>query len=469
MTDSTYEEGRPSDNAAPGPKETAITEEKTSGGAQPSSGPIARDKSGPISSFLRSTEIDQRLLGMVGALLLIWLGFHFYGEFANGFGAFLTSRNLWNLTVQTASIGVMATGMVLVIVTRHIDLSVGSMLGLCAMVMGLAQARWLPEIFGLGWGGTWVLAIVAGILAGALVGAFHGFLIAYGQIPSFIVTLGGLLVWRGVAYLMARGETISPLDPTFNLLGGGPYGSIGAFWSWVIGIIACIGIIWAVYHGRHQRQRFKFPTRPVWAEFFVAAVGCLLVVGFVLIVNAYGWPRGIVRQYAAEQGIEVPDGGIFISHGFAIPVLILIAVGIFMTFLTTRTRFGRYVFAIGGNPEAAELAGINVRLMTVKIFALMGVLAAIGGLISSARLNSATNSLGTLDELYVIASAVIGGTSLAGGIGTIYGAIIGALLMQSLQTGMVLIGFDSAVQQVVVGSVLVLAVFIDTIYRRRAK
>ena len=125
----------------------------------------------------------------------------------------------------------------------------------------------------------------------------------------------------------------------------------------------------------------------------------------------------------------------------------MIAVGIAMTFLATRTRFGRYVFAIGGNPEAAELAGINTRWVTVKIFALMGMLCGLSAVIASARLNSATNNLGTLDELYVIAAAVIGGTSFAGGIGTIYGAILGALVMQSLQTGMVLIGFDAAIQQ----------------------
>jgi D-xylose transport system permease protein len=137
--------------------------------------------------------------------------------------------------------------------------------------------------------------------------------------------------------------------------------------------------------------------------------------------------------------------------------------------LATRTRFGRYVFAIGGNPEAAELAGINTRWVTVKIFALMGMLCGLSAVIASARLNSATNNLGTLDELYVIAAAVIGGTSFAGGIGTIYGAILGALVMQSLQTGMVLIGFDAAIQQIVVGTVLVVAVWIDSVYRRRAK
>ena len=165
----------------------------------------------------------------------------------------------------------------------------------------------------------------------------------------------------------------------------------------------------------------------------------------------------------------MPPEGIFISHGFAIPVLILIGVTIAMTILMTRTKFGRYVYAIGGNPEAAELAGINTRWMTVKIFALMGFLTGIASVVASARLGSATAALGTLDELYVIAAAVIGGTSLAGGVGTIYGAILGALVMQSLQTGMVLIGFDAAIQQVVVGSVLVIAVFLDILYRRNSK
>ena len=159
----------------------------------------------------------------------------------------------------------------------------------------------------------------------------------------------------------------------------------------------------------------------------------------------------------------------FVSHGFAIPVLIMVAVAIAMTVLMNRTRFGRYVFAIGGNPEAAALSGINVKWMTLKIFALMGALAGLSAVIASARLNSATNALGLLDELYVIAAAVIGGTSLAGGVGTIYGAILGAFVMQSLKSGMVLIGFDTAVQQIVVGTVLVVAVYLDNVYRRRAK
>lgn len=427
------------------------------------------ENEGAFTRFLRATEIDARLLGMIAALIVIWVGFHLYGQIVNGYGAFLTPRNLWNLSVQTASIGVMATGMVLIIVTRHIDLSVGSILGFTAMSMAIIQVWILPEFLGLGHPLIWPIAVISGLLIGCLIGGFHGFLVAYLGIPAFIVTLGGLLVWRGAAFLMARGETISPVDATFSKLGGGPYGSIGAAGSWAVGVIACAALIWLLFNGRTQRRRFKFPLRPMWAELFLGGVGSAIILGIVLLVNSYPWPKGIVRQYVAANNLQTPVNEIFISHGFAIPVLILIAVGVAMTFLTTRTRFGRYVFAIGGNPEAAELAGINTRWVTVKIFAIMGTLAGLSAVISSARLNSATNNLGTLDELYVIAAAVIGGTSFAGGIGTIYGAILGALVMQSLQTGMVLIGFDAAIQQMVVGGVLVVAVWIDTIYRRRAK
>lgn len=424
---------------------------------------------GAFTRFLRATEIDARLLGMIGALVVIWIGFHVYGQVVNGYGAFLTPRNLWNLSVQTASVGVMATGMVLVIVTRHIDLSVGSILGFSAMSMAIIQVWILPEILGIGHPMIWIIAVICGLIIGTLIGAFHGYLIAYMGIPAFIVTLGGLLVWRGAAFLLAKGETIAPVDATFNLLGGGPYGAVGATASWAVGIVACIALLAMLWQGRKQRKQFNFPLRPMWAEITLAVAGSSFIIGFVLLVNAYPWPKGIVKQYVEANNIDTPVSEIFISHGFAIPVLILMAVGVGMTILTTKTRFGRYVFAIGGNPDAADLSGINTRWVTVKIFALMGGLSALAAVIASARLNSATNSLGSLDELYVIAAAVIGGTSFSGGIGTIYGAILGALVMQSLQTGMVLIGFDAAIQQMVVGAVLVAAVWVDSLYRRNSK
>ena len=459
------------------------------------SAPGGRDAKATLAArFFAATEINSRLLGMAGALLLIWLGFHFFTGvkafldallFGAGFsgetfsllnpaklwnsGFFLTPRNLWNLSVQMCSIGVMATGMVLVIVTRNIDLSVGSLLGFIGMVMGLLQVEWLPPSMGLGNPAIWIIAVVVGLSLGALIGALNGFLIAYLSIPSFIVTLGGLMAWRGAAFLMADGRTISPVDANFALLGGGPYGSIGSQGSWIIGLIACVVVVWAIFSGRAARRKHDFPQRPIWAEVFLSVLGCGLIIGAVLVVDAYPWPKGIVKAYAAANNITVPDEGLFIPHGFAYPVLILAAVAILMTILMTRTRFGRYVFAIGGNPEAAALSGINVRAMTVKIFALMGMLAGLSAVISSARLTSATNALGQTDELYVIAAAVIGGTSLAGGVGTIYGAVLGALVMESLRTGMVLIGFDTAVQNIVVGLVLIVAVYLDIVYRKRAK
>jgi D-xylose transport system permease protein len=283
------------------------------------------------------------------------------------------------------------------------------------------------------------------------------------------VTLGGYLVWRGAAWWVASGRTVAPMDQTYQLMGGGALGSIGAFWSWVLCAVICVAILVLVLLGRRQRRRFNFPLRPVWAEATLAGLGCAVAIGAVWVANSYPWPRGVANAWAKAHDIPVPEGGLFISTGVAVPVLIALGAGVVMTFIATRTRFGRYVFAMGGNPEAAELAGIKTRWVTVKIFILMGALCGVSAAIATARLNAATNGLGTLDELYVIASAVIGGTSLSGGVGTIVGAMIGAVVMQSLQSGMVLMGLDSPLQSIVVGAVLVFAVWLDTLYRRRAK
>lgn len=413
-------------------------------------------------SPLAAMEVDVRFLGMVAALGIIWIVFHIFAD-----GTFLTPRNLWNLSVQTSSIAVMSTGMVLVIVTRHVDLSVGSILGVTGMAMAVAQQNWIAPALGFGSPGIWILTLLFGMLIGTAIGAFQGAIIAYLGVPAFIVTLGGLLVWRGAAWAVAEGKTIPIVDDAFKLIGGGADGSIGATWSWVIAIVAIVAIVLLTINARSQRKRFRFPVKPMWAEVLTAGVGAAAVVAATLVVNAYTLPPALANRYAQAHGIDVPAGGI--SFGYAVPVLIAIGVAIVMTFIAKRTRFGRYVFAIGGNPEAAELAGINTRLVTVAIFALMGFLASVSAAISTARLTSATNAQGTTDELYVIAAAVIGGTSLAGGTGTIAGAVLGALVMQSLQSGMVLMRVDTPYQNIVVGAVLVLAVFVDTVYRRRFK
>jgi D-xylose transport system permease protein len=416
-----------------------------------------------LGSFLRDNEIDTRMVGMVAVLLGIWVIFHLLSG-----GTFMTPRNLWNLSVQTSAIAIMATGMVLVIVSRNIDLSVGSMVGTVGMVMAVLQTEWLPPVVGTGNSWIWVITLVVGVILGAIIGAFQGSIVAYVGVPSFVVTLGGLLVWRGFAWLTASGRTIAPMDATFQLLGGGSKGSLGEVGSWIVGGVACVGIVALMINGRRKRRKFGFRLRHMWLDVALGVFGCVVVLGAVWVMNSYYLPENLAAQYAEEHNIPIPDGGLQIPLGIPYPVLILVGVTLAMGFIANRLRFGRYIFSIGGNPEAAVLAGIKTKRTIVKTFMTMGILVAISAAVSIARLNAAVSGLGTLQELYVIAAAVIGGAALSGGIGTIPGAIIGALVMQSLQSGMVLIGVGAPLQDVALGVVLVLAVAIDTIYRRRA-
>ncbi len=413
-----------------------------------------------LGNLIKTLQIDTRLLGMIGAFVVISLVFHV----ATG-GTFLTPRNLFTLTLQTASVAVMATGMVFVIVTRNIDLSIGSLLGIVGMLMGVIQVQVLPDIVGFGSPSIWIITLVIGIFLGAAVGGFQGWLIGYLAIPSFIVTLGGLLIWRGGAWWVSKGTTISPLDPTFIKLGGAS-GTIGVTASWALAIVGSILTIIFLINTRRKHISHNFAVKPVWAEYALGAILVSAICGITAIINAYQVPTRILQRRFAAEGLEMPEGYTE-AYGFPISVLIVLFVAIAMTIVAKKTRFGRYVFAMGGNPDAAELSGINTRMLTVKVFALMGALTAIAAVIASARLGSAGSSLGELDELRVIAAAVIGGTALAGGVGTIYGAILGALIMQALVSGMGMVGVDSPLQNMIVGGVLILAVWIDIIYRRK--
>ncbi len=400
------------------------------------------------------------MLGMIGALLFLWLSFNFVTD-----GRFLTPRNLFNLSVQTASVAVMATGMVFVIVTRHIDLSVGSLLGLIGMLMGALQVHFLPQYLGFEHPAIWVITVLFGIGVGIVIGAAQGWVIGYLAVPSFIVTLGGYLMYRGAAWWVTTGQTVAPLDATYRLLGGGAEGTLGANLSWLAGAVASLIAVVLMVQSRRQKQSHGFSLKPIWAEYTLGAIAIGFIMGFVTIMNSYPLSKGAVKRIFAARGEEIPQFAVV--HGVAIPVLIVVIVAVVMTIIAKRTRFGRYIFATGGNPEAAELSGINTKLLTVKVFALMGGLTAIAAVIASARLGSVGNDLGTLDELRVIAAAVIGGTALAGGFGTIYGALLGALIMQSLQSGMAMVGVDAPLQSIVVGFVLVFAVYLDIAYRRR--
>jgi len=417
-----------------------VSETQTREQHVPSTGVVDRAR-----SFIASTEIDTRFAGMVVALVIIWTGFHFLSG-----GDFLTSRNLWNLSVQSASIAVMATGMVLIIVSRNIDLSVGSLLGFLGYVMAMVQTRWIPDAFGFEHWYIWIVALIVGIALGAAIGAVQGSIVAYGGVPAFIVTLGGFLVWRGLIFRMGeQGQTLSPLDGTFQLIGGGPKGSLGEWRSWALGILGCAGAIASIYFNRKRRRKYDLAVRPLSIDISLAVIGCaVIILGIALIAVGY----------------ESPITGA--PTGVAYPVVILIAITVGMVYLSRRRRFGRYVYAIGGNPEAAELGGINTRRTVMGTFVLMGVLCAVSAAIQTARLNSAVTNLGVQNELDVISAAVIGGTSFAGGIGTISGAVLGAVIMQSLRSGMVLLRIDSPSQDIVVGVVLVSAVAIDAALRQ---
>ena len=402
-----------------------------------------------------------RLMGMIGAFLLIAIVFNIITG-----GNFLSPRNIFNLTIQTVSVAIMATGMVFVIVTRHIDLSVGAVLAICSAVMAMVQARWLPAMgFELGSPLIAPLAMLSGLALGTLIGAFNGWLIGYQAIPAFIVTLGGFLIWRFAGWYLTSGQTIAPLDSTFIMFGGSE-GTLGEAISWVVGILAALAAVWGVWSARKSRIRHEFPTKPLWAEFTIGGIAVAAILGFVAMLNAYNIPKGKLRRMFEARGEVMPDG-FTQGHGLPISVLVLIVVALVMTIVARKTRLGRYIFATGGNPDAAELSGINTRMLTVKVFALMGFLCGLSAIVAQARLQSHANDIGTLDELRVIAAAVIGGTALSGGAGTIYGAILGALIMQSLTSGMGMVGVDSPLQNIVVGSVLVFAVWIDIQYRKR--
>jgi D-xylose transport system permease protein len=418
-----------------------------------------------IRSLLAQTEIDLRLFGMLAALALILLTFNVLSG-----GKLVQPTNMVTMAVQASGIAIIATGMVLVIVSRNIDLSVGSLVGLISMSYALWMTDWFPHIFGIGPDVPfqWVLALALGIGLGAGIGAIQGFIIAYIGVPSFIVTLGGLLSIRGLVWYQSRGAAVTGLDPTFQLIGGGAQGSVGGTITWLLGAVGCAAIIFMLINGRRQRRRYGFPLRPMWAEVLLGVVGCAASLGLAWFANNNFWPQGLANRIAVEQNWgQTPPGGWVIPTGFPFPIVLLIGVTLVMSWMANRRRFGRYVYAYGGNPDAAELAGINTRWTILKTYVVMGVLCALAAAIAAARLNGSTLDIGQSYELYVIAAAVVGGTSFSGGLGTIPGAVVGAFVMQSLAYGLSFLGVNSPGQNVVAGIVLIVAVGLDTLNRQR--
>ncbi|KNZ32601.1 MAG: ABC transporter permease [Methylibium sp. NZG] len=387
-----------------------------------------------IVQSLRQAELDWRMVLMGGVLVAIALAFNVLTG-----GIFLSPENLYNIAQQTAVVGIVATVVVLIIVARHIDLSVGSVMGFVGVLVAYLM-------YTVGW--SWPAASLAGLAVAIIVSVYQGALTALLGVPSFVVTLGGLMSFRGAAFLVADGKTQPVNDEFFQRLGGGYDGAIGVTASWVLAGLMCLAIVLGVVQKRRMQARFSVPSNPLWVDALMAAVPIVIVLGFAAAMNAYKIPNK-----DAPQGIPIP-------------VLIWAAVALVLSFIVRRTRFGRYVYAMGGNPDAAALVGIPVKKVTLLLFVLLGVLITIASIVSIARLNAGTNSLGTGMELYVIAAAVIGGTALAGGSGSIVGSVLGALIMQSLDSGMLLLDVPIGHRMVIIGQVLIAAVVFDVLYRK---
>lgn len=366
-----------------------------------------------------------RAYTMLGALVLIWLFFHY----ATG-GIFLTPRNLSNLTLQTAVTGILAVGMLMVIVAGQIDLSVGSVLGLA----GGAAAICLTNLgYGL------VPSILVAITIGVAIGLFHGVLVAYGKIPAFIVTLGGLLAWRGAIKGISQSETIPVADATFKMIG---QSYVTSATGWAVAAIAVAAVLFLAYRRIQAQKTYVVENANPTGIIISALVQCAAIIGFIYVMNAY--------------------------QGVPIAVLILLIVALLGIFITNFTTFGRYLYAIGGNPDAARLSGINNERNILAVYALLGALTGVAAIIFTARVGSASPDAGVLKELDAIAACVIGGASLMGGRGTIFGACVGALIMASLDNGMSLLNVKDFMQDIIKGSILVAAVGLDMIGRKQS-
>ena len=361
---------------------------------------------------------------MIAVLGVIWVYFHWATD-----SIFLTPRNLSNLMTQMSVTAILAVGMLMVIVSGNIDLSVGSALGFAGGVAAYAMTM-------SGWGLP--TAVIAAVVVSVAIGVFHGVLIAYLNIPAFIVTLGGLLAWRGGVKWLLGGNTIPVSNETFKAIGNN---DLPVSAGWILAAAAILFVLFLAYRKARSVRDYGLGDANYGGELLKAIIPIGGIVAFIWAMNAY--------------------------HGVPIPVLILLAVALSGGFLTNSTVFGRYLYAIGGNAEAARLSGIDNKRNIVKVYALLGVFTGVAALIFTARVGSAAPDAGVLKELDAIAACVIGGASLMGGRGTIFGACIGALIMASLDNGMSLLNVRDFMQDIIKGSILVAAVGLDMMGRRQ--
>ncbi|WP_412529759.1 sugar ABC transporter permease [Burkholderia lata] len=376
----------------------------------------------PAGLPLRQIFARYKLLALLLAVVVIWTFFSVLTD-----GAFVTPRNVSNLLRQMSITGMLACGMVFVIIAGEIDLSVGSLLGLLGGVAAILDVnRHWP-----------VAATIPAVLAlGVLIGLFNGWWSTYRRVPSFIVGLGGMLAFRGILLGVTGGSTIAPVSDGFVFIG---QGYLPRLVGDGLAILLFGLVLLLVVRQRATRRRYRLAVAPRWQDVAKIVGAGAVLFAFVATLDRYG-------------GIPVPV------------LLLLVLLGAF-SWIATQTVFGRRIYAVGSNLEATRLSGVDTDRVKLAIFALMGLMCAFAGLVNTARLAAGSPSAGTMGELDAIAACFIGGTSMRGGSGTVYGALIGALVMASLDNGMSMLDVDAYWQMIVKGAVLVLAVWIDVVSR----
>ncbi|RCG30496.1 sugar ABC transporter permease [Sphaerisporangium album] len=374
-----------------------------------------------------------RQYGMIGALVVIVVLFELLTD-----GILLKPLNVTNLIMQNGYVLVLAIGMMLVIINREIDLSVGSVAALVGALTGVGIVSW---------GLPWPVVVVLALAAGGLIGAFQGFWVAYMRIPAFIVTLGGMLLFRGLSMVVLQGQSLAPFPAGFRQIGSGFVPEFGGddlhLATVLLGIAAAGVLVWNDWRSRARRRVYGLSVPDL--RWFV-----LKAVTIVVVIGAFTW------VLAVYQGLPIVG-------------LVVIVLTVAYSFVMTSTVMGRHVYAVGGNERAAQLSGIATKRTKFWVFVNMGVLAALAGLMFAARLNAATPKAGTNFELDAIAAAFIGGASASGGVGTVVGAIVGGLVMGVMNNGMSLLGLGVDWQQAIKGGVLMLAVAFDVYNKNKSR
>lgn len=394
--------------------------------------PVSKTKNVNLSTLSQSFRQNIQTYIIIIFLIAIWGVFAVVTK-----GGYLSPQNVSNLFRQMTVTSFLAAGMVLVMVIGGIDLSVGKLAGFVSVVVALCQrdlwVRVIPDQPIL----AALLSVLVGLIVGIIFGAFQASIIAYLRVPAFIVTLGGQFILNGGILLVTQGKTIAANQPGFSAIAQGYLPSAA---GWVLGILVVIVLFVLMFRDRRTKTKYGFELKPLYQDVLNAVFFSVLILFYVFVVNQY--------------------------NGVQIPVLLLAATVIIVSYVSTNTRFGRYAYAIGGNREAARLSGINIKKQTFLIFVLMGLLCGLGGVVLASYVGYGTIAAGQGYELDAIASCVLGGTSTLGGAGTIFGAMVGALIMTSLNTGLQMLNVAPAWQYVVKGAVLILAVIIDVYFKK---